>query len=207
MFGEVLHVQPNEAFSLGFDLEAVAGVARVDLIAGGAVLKSESFAASPTQLHADFPAFTTPKANWYALGRHRMRCNTTRTRDPIWANTPDRCAGRKARRRTTAERWPALLIERCRAFSRHTAQPRRKAITVGRHHWKRQQPAERAARTDRAPIPSRVNMLAHEETGAGNVSGGTFRYSGRRRRRPPALRRPSRIFVLPPHRPGAPPQR
>jgi len=94
MFGDELKVQPNQAFSLGFDLEAVNGVTRVDLIGAGTVLKSESFAQAPTQLHIDFP-LTTPRATWYALNVQDALGHSAYT-DPIWVNVPNDASGKPA---------------------------------------------------------------------------------------------------------------
>ena len=84
MFGDELKVRPAQAYSLGFDLKAVAGVAQVDLIMAGAVLKSESFAAAPLEVHVDFP-LSTRRSTWYALIVKDARGRKAYT-DPIWVD-------------------------------------------------------------------------------------------------------------------------
>jgi hypothetical protein len=84
-------VQANANFSLGFDLEAVNGVAGVELIGAGTLLKSESFAQAPTQLHVDFP-LTTPRSTWYALKVKDALGHSAYT-DPIWVSLPNNASG------------------------------------------------------------------------------------------------------------------
>ena len=49
MFGDELKVKPVEPFALGFDLKSVAGLKQAELIGGGAVLKTETFADAPRE--------------------------------------------------------------------------------------------------------------------------------------------------------------
>ncbi len=98
MFGDELKVHANEIFSLGFDLEAVNGVARVELIGAGTVLKSESFAQAPTRVHVDFP-LTTPHSTWYALDVKDALGHSAYT-DPIWVSLPN------ARLGSLSSSWP-----------------------------------------------------------------------------------------------------
>jgi hypothetical protein len=85
MFGDTLKVKPGAPFTLGFDLRAVAGIARVDLISAGAVFKSETFATAPLQTHVDFP-LSTPHSAWYALIVKDAVGHKAYT-DPIWVDT------------------------------------------------------------------------------------------------------------------------
>jgi hypothetical protein len=84
MFGDTLKVKPGEPFTLGFDLQAVAGVAQVDLVSAGAVLETETFAAARLQAHVDF-ALSTPHSAWYALIVKDAAGHKAYT-DPIWVD-------------------------------------------------------------------------------------------------------------------------
>jgi hypothetical protein len=84
MFGDTLKVKPGAPFALGFDLQAVAGVAQADLISAGAILKTETFAAAPLQTHAEFP-LSTPHSAWYALIVKDAAGHKAYT-DPIWVD-------------------------------------------------------------------------------------------------------------------------
>jgi hypothetical protein len=84
LFGDTMKVRPGAPFTLGFDLQAIAGIARVDLISAGAVFKSETFATAPLQTHVDFP-LSTPHAAWYALTVTDAAGHKAYT-DPIWVD-------------------------------------------------------------------------------------------------------------------------
>jgi hypothetical protein len=84
MFGETLKVKPEAPFSLGFDLQAVGGVVQAELISGGAVLQTKSFAAAPLQTHVDF-ALSTPRSAWYALTVKDAQGHRAYT-DPVWVD-------------------------------------------------------------------------------------------------------------------------
>jgi hypothetical protein len=84
MFGDELKVKPGESFTLGFDLESVAGVKQVELIGGGVVLKTESFHAVSQQVHADFP-LSTQSHTWYSLIVEDNLGHKAYT-DPIWVD-------------------------------------------------------------------------------------------------------------------------
>jgi hypothetical protein len=90
MFGDELKVKPGEPFALGFDLKSVAGLKQAELIGGGMVLKTETFANAPHEVHVDFP-LTTRSATWYALivGDSQGRKAYT---DPIWVDAVERPA-------------------------------------------------------------------------------------------------------------------
>jgi hypothetical protein len=77
-------VKPGEPFILGFDLQSVAGVKQIELIGGGAVLKTESFHAVPQQVHVDFP-LTTQSHAWYSLIVEDNLGHKAYT-DPIWVD-------------------------------------------------------------------------------------------------------------------------
>jgi hypothetical protein len=85
MFGDTLKVKPGAPFALGFDLQAVAGVARVDLICNGTILKAQTFAAAPLSTHVDFP-LSTPRSAWYSLTVVDAQGHKAYT-DPIWVDT------------------------------------------------------------------------------------------------------------------------
>jgi hypothetical protein len=84
MFGDTLKVKPGAQFTLGFDLQAVAGVARVDLVSRGAVLKTETYSAAPVTTHVDFP-LSTANATWYALIVADAQGHKAYT-DPVWVD-------------------------------------------------------------------------------------------------------------------------
>jgi hypothetical protein len=84
MFGDELKVKPAEPFALGFDLQSVAGLKQAELIGGGMVLKTETFASAPHEVHVDFP-LTTGSATWYALIVSDSQGRKAYT-DPIWVD-------------------------------------------------------------------------------------------------------------------------
>jgi hypothetical protein len=84
MFGDELKVKPAEPFALGFDLKSVAGLKQAELIGGGVVLKTETFANAPHEVHVDFP-LTTGGATWYALIVSDSQGRNAYT-DPIWVD-------------------------------------------------------------------------------------------------------------------------
>lgn len=88
MFGDTLRLKPGAPFTLGFDLKSVAGVAKVELIAGGAIIKTETFAGETSQeTRVDFP-LTANSARWYSLlveDKHGKKAYT----NPIWIDTVD----------------------------------------------------------------------------------------------------------------------
>jgi hypothetical protein len=89
MFGDEIKVKPSEPFVLDFDLESVVGVKSVQLIGGGAVLKTESFHA-PTQAHVDFP-LSTERSTWYSLIVEDSQGHKAYS-DPIWVDAVERPA-------------------------------------------------------------------------------------------------------------------
>jgi hypothetical protein len=88
MFGEELKVKPGEPFALGFDLQSVVGLKQAELIGGGVVLKTETFANAPHEVHVDFP-LTTRSATWYALIVADSQGRKAYT-DPIWVDAVER---------------------------------------------------------------------------------------------------------------------
>lgn len=88
MFGDVLKVKPGAPFVLGFDLESVAGVVKVDLIGGGGRLATRSFRAPPRQTHVDFP-LSTQRATWYSLVVEDGQGHQAYT-NPIWVDPVSR---------------------------------------------------------------------------------------------------------------------
>jgi hypothetical protein len=87
MFGDELKVKPGRPFSLGFDLQAVAGLKQVELIGGGAVLQTMDFSAAVQQSHVDFP-LATPRSTWYSLMVEDQGGHKAYT-DPIWVDVVD----------------------------------------------------------------------------------------------------------------------
>jgi hypothetical protein len=82
IFGDTLHVAPGARFTLGFGLQAVAGLRRVSLISQGAVVKTIDFPAPDRTARIAF-ALTTDRARWYALIVEDMGGRRAYT-DPIW---------------------------------------------------------------------------------------------------------------------------
>lgn len=84
MFGDELKVKPGESFTLSFDLESVAGMKQIELIGGGAVLRTEAFQTVPQRAHADFP-LTTQSRTWYSLIAEDNLGHKAYT-DPVWVD-------------------------------------------------------------------------------------------------------------------------
>jgi hypothetical protein len=84
MFGEELKVKPGGSFVLGFDFKSVDGLKQAELIGGGSVLNTETFAGAPREAHVDFP-LSTLRATWYALIVEDARGHKAYT-DPIWVD-------------------------------------------------------------------------------------------------------------------------
>jgi hypothetical protein len=84
MFGDELKVRPGESFTLGFDVQSVAGVKQIELIGAGVVLRTESFHAASQQVHVDFP-LTTQSRTWYSLIVDDNLGHRAYT-DPIWVD-------------------------------------------------------------------------------------------------------------------------
>jgi hypothetical protein len=84
MFGDELKVKPGEPFTLGFDLQSVAGLKQAELIGGGSVLKTELFSDAPREAHVEFPLMTQ-RASWYALTVEDREGHKAYT-DPIWVD-------------------------------------------------------------------------------------------------------------------------
>ena len=84
MFGDELKVKPGESFTLGFDLQSVAGVKQIELIGAGTVLRTESFHAASRQVHVEFP-LSTPAHTWYSVIVEDNQGHKAYT-DPIWVD-------------------------------------------------------------------------------------------------------------------------
>jgi hypothetical protein len=84
MFGDELKVKPGESFTLSFDLQSVAGVKQIELIAAGVVAKTESIHAASQQVHVDFP-LSTQSRTWYSLIVEDNLGHKAYT-DPIWVD-------------------------------------------------------------------------------------------------------------------------
>jgi Carboxypeptidase regulatory-like domain len=84
MFGGELKVRPGDSFTLGFELQSVAGLAKAALIGGGTVVKTETFAHTPREIKLAFP-LTTERATWYALIVEDGQGHKAYT-DPIWVD-------------------------------------------------------------------------------------------------------------------------
>jgi hypothetical protein len=90
VFGDELKVKPGQRFSLGFDLQAVAGLKQVQLIGGGAVLQTSVFDAAPQQTHVDYP-LSAARSSWYSLIIEDKDGHKAYT-DPIWVDVVERPA-------------------------------------------------------------------------------------------------------------------
>jgi hypothetical protein len=90
MFGDELKVKPGQPFTLGFDLQAVAGIRQAQLIGAGAVLRAETFHDVLQQIHVDFP-LATDRSTWYALIVEDTQGHKAYT-DPIWVDAVERPA-------------------------------------------------------------------------------------------------------------------
>jgi hypothetical protein len=84
VFGDELKVKPGESFTLGFDLQSVAGVKQIELIGAGAVQRTESFHAASQQVHVDFP-LSTSGHTWYSVIVEDNQGHKAYT-DPIWVD-------------------------------------------------------------------------------------------------------------------------
>jgi hypothetical protein len=81
LFGSELQLKSGGRTPLGVDLQSVAGLKNVELIAAGVVLDRREFAAAPREAHVDFTL--TPDHTWYALVVEDRRGRRAYT-DPIW---------------------------------------------------------------------------------------------------------------------------
>jgi hypothetical protein len=89
MFGTELQVRTGEPFILAFDLASVAGLSRAEIVSGGEVLATRSFADAPVQTQVDF-TLTTNHPGWYALDVEDQRGRKAYT-DPVWVTlAPER---------------------------------------------------------------------------------------------------------------------
>lgn len=84
MFGSRRQVKSGETFGVAFDLEAVDGVKRVDLIREGKILASQSPVDASRQAHVVFPS-STSHSTWYSLVVEDGRGRKAYT-DPIWVD-------------------------------------------------------------------------------------------------------------------------
>jgi hypothetical protein len=87
MFGSRHRVKAGATFGLTFDLDAVDGVKRVDLIGEGKVLASQFPDAAPREAHVVFPS-NTAHSTWYSLVVEDGRGRRAYT-DPIWIDTAE----------------------------------------------------------------------------------------------------------------------
>jgi hypothetical protein len=84
MFGSELRLRPGEPFSLGFDLESVAGLKQATLVARGEIAQMQAYADGPRQAHWDV-ALTAAVAGWYQL-IVEDRLGHKAYADPIWVD-------------------------------------------------------------------------------------------------------------------------
>lgn len=80
-FGETLAVRAGQPLALGFDLQSLAGLRRVDLVADGVVVESKSYADFPQTRRLEFMPAT--RARWYALVVEDRTGHKAYT-NPIW---------------------------------------------------------------------------------------------------------------------------
>lgn len=66
MFGSQLPYDPSRPATLGFDLASVAGLHEAQLVSGGAILSTRTFAEAPRTTHVDFEVHAQ-RGTWYAL--------------------------------------------------------------------------------------------------------------------------------------------
>jgi hypothetical protein len=83
-FGDELKVKPREPFTLSFDMQSVAGVKQVELIAAGTVWKTESYPPGAQDIRADFP-LSTERSTWYSLIVEDNLGHKAYS-DPIWVD-------------------------------------------------------------------------------------------------------------------------
>ncbi|HEX4388554.1 MAG TPA: CehA/McbA family metallohydrolase [Steroidobacteraceae bacterium] len=82
MFGSELKVEAREPFVLGFDLAAVAGLKRAELVSSGVVKDTRLFEHAPLRGRAQFSLITEHPA-WYALVVEDAQGRKAYS-DPIW---------------------------------------------------------------------------------------------------------------------------
>ncbi|MBS0389138.1 MAG: CehA/McbA family metallohydrolase, partial [Proteobacteria bacterium] len=82
MFGSTLRVRTDDDFTLGFELESLAGLRRAELIGGGATIAQQSYDGAPRHARADF-AVHGAHARWYALIVEDAEGNKAYT-NPVW---------------------------------------------------------------------------------------------------------------------------
>jgi hypothetical protein len=86
MFGTQLTGARGKPLELGFDLASVAGLKQAQLVAGGAIESTRTFAAAPREMHVDF-APRPQHATWYALIVEDGQGRKAYT-DPVWVQLP-----------------------------------------------------------------------------------------------------------------------
>lgn len=82
MFGSRHRVRAGEVFRLAFEVDAVDGVKRVDLIGEGKVVATQSPAGAPREAHVVFSA-STLHASWFSLVMEDGQGRQAYT-DPVW---------------------------------------------------------------------------------------------------------------------------
>ena len=88
LFGDRCRLGTDQPFALGFDLQSVDGLKRVELIGAGVTAASQHFDGGPQRIHVSFP-LPTPRAAWYALVVEDVRGKRAYT-NPIWIDGVDR---------------------------------------------------------------------------------------------------------------------
>lgn len=84
MFGETLKVKAGEVFTLGFDLQSVAGLKSAQLIGSGMVVETRTFRDGPREARAEF-ALKGGGPGWYAL-TVEDRQGRKAYANPIWVS-------------------------------------------------------------------------------------------------------------------------
>ncbi|MBS0578830.1 MAG: CehA/McbA family metallohydrolase [Proteobacteria bacterium] len=84
MFGSTLRVKSGEPFSLGFDLAAVSGLRRAELVGGDGTRQDHRFEGAPMKAHADFSQ-RADHPTWYALVVEDASGRKAYT-DPVWVD-------------------------------------------------------------------------------------------------------------------------
>lgn len=85
LFGTKVPLKPGQALALGFGLQSIMGLKEAQLVCGGSVLETKSFAEGPLALHAQFNV-QTGSARWCAVVVEDRRGRKAYS-DPIWLDS------------------------------------------------------------------------------------------------------------------------
>lgn len=82
LFGDTLSVAVGRRFALGFDVQSLAGIKRVELVCAGQLQQRRTFAPGARKVRLDFP-LRTRRATWYSLVVEDQQGRKAYT-NPIW---------------------------------------------------------------------------------------------------------------------------